>query len=152
MWLEVLGSGVGGMAIMAIINGLINKYRNPEQKGQDVADLMQNALSMVKDADTYALESKKHTIERLEALVEKGEERCEKGEKRYDKLERRCYSLLYENEELRKVVSSASTCTYLKESTNANCPVMDANHKRVENMCVYLAAVQKRESDGSEQE
>lgn len=143
MWLEMLGSGVGGMAIMAIINGLISKYRNPEQKGKDVADLMQDALAVVKEADTYALESKKNTIERLEVLVEK-------GEKRYDKLEKRCYALLYENEELRKVVSSASTCTYLKENTNVSCPVMDANHKRIENMCVYLASIQKKENDGIE--
>lgn len=125
----VLGGG-------GVIYLLIDRFaRTKEQKGADAATM----ISQVSDAFSKTLETvmqySTEVIEKMKKDEEHSEARYRDLEIRYDKLEKRFDYEEQDHELLKNIVGKAVNCPLLKDRGNDDCPVINANQKRMSSKC-----------------
>lgn len=123
--------GGGGVVYL-----LIDRFaRTKEQKGSDSAAM----ISQVSDAFRKTLETvmqySTEVIEKMKKDEEHSEARYRDLESRYDKLERRFDYEEQDHELLKNIVGKAVNCPLLKDKKNDDCPVINANQKRMSSKC-----------------
>lgn len=123
--------GGGGVVYL-----LIDRFaRTKEQKGTDAATM----ISQVSDAFSKTLETvmqySTEVIEKMKKDEEHSEARYRDLESRYDKLEKRFDYEEQDHELLKNIVGKAVNCPLLKDRKNDDCPVINANQKRMSSKC-----------------